>query len=87
MAAMNAANQLALPAATLERWVSSENSALAEAALLNLRRNAPQREQAAIQAALEQSLLPAQTREFLNDHLRRLQLAQVQGDNQPMSSH
>lgn len=56
----------------LERWVASDNAALAEASLLALRREAPERELAALEATLSLSLLPAGTREFLLDHRRRL---------------
>ena len=56
----------------LDRWVASDNAALAEAALLALRREAPGRELAALDATLALSLLPAGTREFLLDHRRRL---------------
>ena len=56
----------------LDRWVASDNAALSEAALLALRREAPDRELAALDAALALSLLPAGTREFLSDHRRRL---------------
>lgn len=56
----------------LERWIASDNAALSERALLALRREAPERELAALDAALALSLLPAGTREFLVDHRRRL---------------
>ena len=56
----------------LERWVASDNAALSEAALLALRREAPARELATLDATLALSLLPAGTREFLLDHRRRL---------------
>lgn len=63
-----------LPPASLTRWLASDNAAVAEAALLALRRQDPARELPALQAALQLSLLPAGTREFLLDHRRRLQL-------------
>lgn len=61
-----------LPDAALGRWVESERPALAERALLMLRKQAPQRERPIIREALANPALPAQTRTFLNEHLRRL---------------
>jgi hypothetical protein len=58
----------------LARWVRSPRPPLVERACLMLRRESPALERSTIQAALADSHLPAQTRRFLNDHLRRLDL-------------
>ncbi|MEO8669959.1 MAG: hypothetical protein ABI411_01515 [Tahibacter sp.] len=59
---------------SVERWLRSDSTALAETALLTLRRTAPEREPLALEAALSRSDLPAPTRSFLLDHQRRLRL-------------
>jgi hypothetical protein len=64
-----------LPAASLARWAHSDNPALAEAALLLLRRQARDAERPAIEQALGDPHLAPETRTFLLDHLRRLQLS------------
>lgn len=64
-------DRIDVPPASLTRWLASDNAAVAEAALLALRRQNPQRELDALQQALDLSLLPAGTREFLIDHRRR----------------
>ena len=61
--------------AALERLVSCDNSALAEDALLALRSHFPEHERSAVLTTLKQTQLPTVTREFLLDHLRRLDLA------------
>jgi hypothetical protein len=58
----------------LARWVRSPRPPLVERACLMLRREAPALERSTIQGALADSRLPEQTRRFLNDHLRRLDL-------------
>lgn len=55
-----------------ERWMRSGNGALAEQALLTLRRIAPEREREALQEALAAPNLSAQTRAFLLEYQRRL---------------
>lgn len=67
--------KLALPALAIERWVGGTSPALAEQALLALRAQDATIERAALHRALDTNLLPAVTREFLNDHLRRLDIA------------
>lgn len=59
---------------TLARWVASDSPSLAEQALLLIRRQAPEQERPLAEAALLRSLLGADTRTFLHDHLRRLTL-------------
>jgi hypothetical protein len=61
-----------VPASALERWLHSPAPLLAEHAGLMLRRESPALERSAIREALADPQLPAQTRLFLNDHLRRL---------------
>ncbi|GAA0720983.1 hypothetical protein [Dokdonella soli] len=63
-----------LPSSALIRWVRSDSSAIAEVALLMLRRQAPEQERPAIEAALADPHLPTEMRAFLSDHLRRLDL-------------
>jgi hypothetical protein len=58
----------------LTRWIHSPHPPLVERACLMLRRESPALERTAIQGALADSQLPEQTRRFLNDHLRRLDL-------------
>ncbi len=60
------------PFASLSRWVPSGNGALAEQALLAIRRSTPSREPALIDSALRESQLSPSTRAFLLDHQRRL---------------
>jgi hypothetical protein len=64
------AGEASLPA--LGRWVASGNGALAEQALLAVRRQAPQREAALVAAALDDPALAPGTRAFLRDHQRRM---------------
>lgn len=64
-----------LPQEALTRWVRSPSPALAEQALLKLRAQAPEVEAAVVETALTEHLLPAATRSFLIDHLRRLRLS------------
>jgi hypothetical protein len=61
-----------VPAKALKRWLRSSAPLLAEHAILMLRRESPAVERPAIREALADPQLPAQTRLFLNDHLRRL---------------
>ena len=63
-----------LPPNALKRWVRSGNASLAEHACLNLRRESPAMERSAITDALADPQLPPTTRQFLSDHLRRLDL-------------
>lgn len=63
-----------LPPDVLKRWVWSGNSSLVEHACVNLRRESPAMERSAITDALADPQLPPTTRQFLNDHLRRLDL-------------
>ncbi len=63
-----------VPPEALTRWVWSANSSLVEHACLMLRRDFPAMERSAIREALADPKLPVQTRQFLNDHLRRLDL-------------
>ena len=68
-------DSLKISTATLERLISCDSAALSEAALLAIRQLDPTRERDAATAALAQTLLPVTTREFLLDHIRRLDLA------------
>lgn len=68
------AHALPVTTASLERLVGCDSAALAEAALLAIRRVDPEHERSAARHALEQTQLPATSREFLLDHLRRLDL-------------
>lgn len=68
-------DRLAVSQPVLERWLTGDNAALAEMALLALRRQHPAREMPALEQALSLSLLPAGTREFLLDHRRRAALS------------
>jgi len=63
-----------LPLASVTRWIGSANPGIAERALLIVRKQAPDQERAAIQRALDDSSLTPLTRQFLQDHLRRLNL-------------
>lgn len=63
----------------LPRWLRSPRPALAEQAALVIRAQAPDQEEPQIQAALSENLLPAGTRLFLVDHLRRLALTRQAG--------
>ena len=67
----------------LERWLAGDNAAIAELALLTLRRQHAERELPALEQALSLSLLPAGTREFLLDHRRRAALAQKAEHTEP----
>jgi hypothetical protein len=60
------------PLDALARWVGSGNGALAEQALLAVRRQAPAREAGLVAAALDDPALAPGTRAFLLDHQRRL---------------
>ena len=62
-----------VPASALKRWLHSPAPLLAEHAGSMLRRESPALERSAIREALADPRLPAQTRLFLNDHLRRLE--------------
>jgi hypothetical protein len=63
---------LSLPLPDLIRLVRSDSAALAEPALLAIRRADPALEQNVLRDTLGLSLLSAGTREFLKDHQRRL---------------
>ncbi|MGA7296013.1 MAG: hypothetical protein WBW92_00705 [Rhodanobacteraceae bacterium] len=69
-------SEVELPAGVLERWIPCENPALAERALLMLRKQAPAREAKAVEAALADSSLPPRTRQFLQGYQRRQKLLQ-----------
>lgn len=56
----------------LQRWLHSANPSLAERVALMLRRESPALERTAIRKALADPTMPAQTRQFLDDRLRRL---------------
>jgi hypothetical protein len=66
----------------LVRWISSDAPVLAEFALLAIRRQAPAQEKALVAQTLERSLLNNATREFLVDHLRRLEIMNAAVINQ-----
>lgn len=59
-------------AGLLERLVLADNASISEFALLALRAQSAGLEQQALENALKQSLLAAETRQFLIDHQRRL---------------
>ncbi len=61
--------------AVLERLAACDSAAVAESALLAIRNIDPERERRTARKALELTQLPATSREFLRDHLRRLDLA------------
>jgi len=61
-----------VPPETLKRWVWNPNPALVERVCVLLRREGPDLERPAIQAALADPKLSEATRKFLNDHLRQL---------------
>jgi len=63
-----------IDARALPRWLRSARAALVEQAALVIRAQAPDKELAAINLALADSWLPASTRGFLQDHLRRLHI-------------
>jgi hypothetical protein len=63
---------VAVPTDHAARWLRSDVPALAEAALLAVRRSDPSRERALAEAAAAEALLPIHTRRFIQDHLRRL---------------
>lgn len=65
---------VAVPRDAAARWTVSDSAALAESALLAVRRSEPGLEEVLIRHALDMSLLPAATREFLREHLRRLEI-------------
>lgn len=58
----------------LQRWMVAPDPAVVERVCLMLRRQSPALERSAIQGALASTVLPQQTRKFLKDHLRRLDL-------------
>ena len=64
---------IAADRARLQRWLASDEAALAEAALLALRRQSADAEQSALAQALERDDLPATTRKFLLEHRQRLE--------------
>jgi hypothetical protein len=64
--------QLNLAPDDATRWVVSGNGAIAEQALLSLRRIAPDQELVAAQQALLETNLDPGTRVFLTEHVRRL---------------
>jgi len=64
-----------LPLASVTRWIGSSNPGIAERALLIVRKQSPDQERAAIQHALDDASLAPLTRQFLQDHLRRLNLS------------
>lgn len=70
-----AARKLPVALTALERLVGCDSAPLAEAALLAIRALDPARERAAALNAMKLTQLPATSREFLLDHLRRLDLA------------
>lgn len=72
---LTAAHQLPVTVATLERLVGCDSAPLVEAALLAIRALDPARERDVALNAMKQTQLPATSREFLLDHLRRLDLA------------
>jgi hypothetical protein len=72
-----AAVEAPLPLPLLSRWIASDSPALAEQALLAIRRTQPNKEKSAAEAVLAHTLLPADTRVFLRGHLRRLELMQT----------
>jgi hypothetical protein len=76
-----------LPKATVSRWVESEIALASERALLALRRSDPASEREAIRDALANQELPEQTRRFLDDHLRRLNLLDARLRSQKEGSH
>ena len=59
-------------AVSLQRWLHAANPALAEQAVVMLRRVSAETERSAVADALSDPHLPAQTRVFLEDHLHRL---------------
>ncbi|HEU4665287.1 MAG TPA: hypothetical protein VFS55_14760 [Dokdonella sp.] len=61
-----------VPSDALSRWVRSPSPPVAERACLMLRKVSASSERDAIRDALAEPGLPDQTRKFLNDHLRRL---------------
>lgn len=61
-----------IPLASVKRWLPSAQVGLAEAALLAIRRAAPEHERPLIEATLARRDLTPASREFLRDHLRRL---------------
>ncbi|MEO7935890.1 MAG: hypothetical protein ABIR27_06505 [Dokdonella sp.] len=89
LAAFNllAATDSAMTPELVSRWIESETPLLAEKALLTIRQFEPTREHAAIRIALAKPDLPAQTRKFLDDHLRRLNLLDARLREQKEGSH
>lgn len=58
------------------RWLSADQLSIAEAAAISLRAVDPSSEQKEVDYLLSQTLLPAASRVFFLDHLRRLKLMQ-----------
>lgn len=65
-----------VPLASARRWLASGQVGLVEAALLAIRRSAPERERESAEHALARADLAPATGEFLRDHLRRLAIMQ-----------
>ena len=72
--ALAQSRDMPLQGETAERWLRGDDAALAESALLALRRQGHEVEVAALQRALARDDVPATTAVFLRDHQRRLQL-------------
>lgn len=70
--ALAQSREMALPPDRAERWLQGDNAALAELALLTLRRQGKGLEEAALERALARTDLPAEMAAFLRDHQRRL---------------
>ena len=64
---------MALPAATLRRWLTSAEIAHVEAALASMRQHAPAEERDAVATALARHDLPGPTRTFLLGYRERLE--------------
>lgn len=62
--------------ADAERWLASSHTGLVEAALLAIRRSAPGREREAAMRALANDQVQPAAREFVRDHVRRLDIMQ-----------
>jgi hypothetical protein len=66
-------NQWNIPEAALARWLRSDSPAMAERALVQMRRQDTELEQRHLAAALADPGVPENTRKFLLDHQRRLE--------------
>jgi len=62
--------------APAERWLASSHTGLAEAALLAIRRSAPEREREVAMSALANDQTKPAVRKLVRDHLRRLRIMQ-----------